>query len=101
MRITLDQPAEALSGSGRSGNRSATSTDNRASAGSALGKDQAQLSDMHLQIQGLTAQALQLPEVRQEKVNALRQVVENGRYKPSSNQVAEALFDHMLMKTAA
>jgi flagellar biosynthesis anti-sigma factor FlgM len=101
MRINLDQSTQALPESGRTRNQSAAGADNRASAASAVGEDQAQLSGTHLQVQALTAQALQLPEVRQEKVNALRQIVQDGTYKPSSNQIAGALFDHLQLRPAA
>lgn len=54
-----------------------------------------------MQVQALVAQALQFPEVRQEKVNALRQAVQSGSYQPSAQQVGDAVFDHMLQNPAA
>jgi len=66
-----------------------------------LGEDQAQLSGTHVHIQELAAQLSQLPEIRQEKVNALRELVLGGSYQPSSKQVAEAVFAHMLVTPAA
>ncbi len=68
---------------------------------SILGEDQAQLSGAHLQVQALAAQASQLPEVRQERVSALRQAVESGNYSPSPEQVAGALLSHMMAEPAA
>jgi hypothetical protein len=52
-------------------------------------------------VQALVAEALQFPETRQEKVDALRQVVSSDSYQPSSQQVADALFTHMLVQPAA
>ena len=100
MRIDSNQ-AQPLPESGRSRNPSAANADTRASASSALGEDSAQLSGTHVQIQALAAQALQFPEIRQEKVDALRQLVLGGSYPPNSKQVAEAVFDHMLVSPAA
>jgi flagellar biosynthesis anti-sigma factor FlgM len=66
-----------------------------------VGEDQAQLSGTLAQVQGLAAQVSQFPEVREEKVNALRQAVASGSYQPSSSQVAGAMFDHMIEAPAA
>lgn len=103
MRIDPNLAAQALSESSRSAQSSVANSNAGlpASSGSALGEDQAQLSGAHVQVQALTAQALQFPEVRQEKVNALRQLVLNGTYQPGSKQVAEALFAHLLVAPAA
>jgi flagellar biosynthesis anti-sigma factor FlgM len=101
MRIDGNGGAQALPENSRPNNSNAASAEARIAANSSTGQDQAQLSGVHVQIQALTAQALQLPEVRQEKVNALRQVVLGGNYQPSSGQVADALFTHMLVEPAA
>lgn len=104
MRIDTNQTAQPLAESNRSGNSNPASVDTRAStssASAALGEDSAQLSGAHVQVQALVAQALQFPEVRQEKVNALRQSVLGGSYQPSASQVAEAVLGHMLVSPAA
>lgn len=100
MRIDPNQGAQAPPESGRAASQRLASAAAQAATGGAPGADQAELSGAHLQVQALTAQALQFPEVRQEKVNALRQVVEDGGYQPGAGQVANAIFDH-LMTTAA
>jgi flagellar biosynthesis anti-sigma factor FlgM len=66
-----------------------------------LGEDQAQLSGVHVHIQTLMAQALHSPEIRQEKVSALRQAVLGGNYHSTPEQVAQALFDHMVTQSSA
>ncbi len=101
MRIDQNQIAQPLAESSRTGDQSAASVETRSAVSNALGEDQAQLSGNHLQVHDLTAQALQLPEIRQEKVNALRQVVQNNNYQPGSGQVADAIFTHMLVIPAA
>jgi anti-sigma28 factor (negative regulator of flagellin synthesis) len=47
-------------------------------------------------VQALVARAAQLPEVRQERVHALRQTIESELYHPGSEQVAGAMFEHMI-----
>jgi flagellar biosynthesis anti-sigma factor FlgM len=103
-RMRIDgNGAPPLPENGRSNQPVATSTHTSAAASGALGvgEDQAQLSGTLAQVQGLAAQVSQFPEVREEKVNALRQVVNSGGYQPSSDQVAGALFDHMIEAPAA
>jgi flagellar biosynthesis anti-sigma factor FlgM len=101
MRIDPNQGAQPLAESDRTGHQSPASGDHRPAASSPLGEDQAQLSGAHVQVQALAAQVLQFPEIRQEKVNALRQLVLGGSYQPSGRQVAEAVFAHMLVTPAA
>jgi flagellar biosynthesis anti-sigma factor FlgM len=101
MRIDGNAGAQALPENSRSNSAASASGDTRPAATSAPGEDQTQLSGSHVQVQVLTAQALQLPEVRQEKVNALRQVVLSGNYQPSAGQTASALFMHLLAEPAA
>jgi flagellar biosynthesis anti-sigma factor FlgM len=101
MRIDGNQAAQSPLESGRSANSSPASSAAAGSAGRPFGEDQAQFSGVQGQIQALTEQVLQFPEIRQEKVNALRQAVGGGGYQPSSKQVADAVFAHMLLPPAA
>jgi flagellar biosynthesis anti-sigma factor FlgM len=101
MRIDPNQAAQVLPETTLAGSSGGTSAAAQTSGSGALGEDQALLSGAHTQVQALAAQALQFPEVRQEKVNALRQVVANGSYQPSPAQVADAVFGHMLSVSAA
>jgi len=101
MRIDGNQAAQRLPESGRSAYPSPATSDARSSVGSPLGEDQAQLSGTLGQVQALAEQVLQFPEIREEKVNALRHVVQGGSYQPSPKQVADAVFAHMLVTPAA
>ena len=107
MRIDSNQGAQPLPESSRSAQQSQTSNNaGAASVGSvlgedALGEDQAQLSGAHVPVQALAAQALQFPELRQERVDALRQLVVDGTYQPGSKPVADAILAHMLVNPAA
>jgi len=100
MRIDLNPGAQPTPESNRS-NAQNTAALGSASGSSALGEDQAQLSGAHTQVQALAAQASQLPEVRQERVHALRQAVESGQYHASPEKVAGALFAHLIAGPAA
>jgi flagellar biosynthesis anti-sigma factor FlgM len=61
----------------------------------ALAEDQAQLSGTHVQAATLVSQTLKLPEVRQERVAALRQALAGGRYHPAADEVAHAVLTHI------
>ncbi len=101
MRIDSSQTAQPLPESGRGGNLSPAGAETRAATSSALGEDSAQFSGAGVQIQALVAQTLQFPEIREERVNALRQLVAGGSYRPSPKQVAEAVFADMQAVPAA
>ncbi len=106
MRIDGNSGSQPLPQASPSANQAATSvtaqTSKPETVGSGvLGEDQADLSGSHAEVQALAAQALQFPEIRQTKVSALRQVVENGSYQPSSSQIADAMLAHMLVVPAA
>jgi flagellar biosynthesis anti-sigma factor FlgM len=106
MRIDLNYGSQAVAESNRSnsdntvmGSGSPISSPEDALAG--LGEDQAQLSGTHIQIEALTAQASQLPDVRQERVEALRLAVQSGQYATSPENVAGAVIAHMVDRLAA
>ena len=101
MRIDLNSQAQAPAENEKSSAASPANTASRTAAEGGLGEDQAQLSGVHAQVQALASQAAQLPEIRQEKVNALRQVVLAGNYNPKAGQIAAALFGHMAAQPAA
>ena len=66
------------------------------SAPTLTGQDQAQLSVDSGTVQQLKAKLSQLPEVRQERVNALRQAVNGGTYQVSNQQLADAIGSELL-----
>jgi len=99
MRVDSNQAVQSLPESGRSDSPSPASSDARSPA-SRPQDDQVQFSGAQGQIQALAEQVLQFPEIRQEKVNALRQAVLDGDYQVGSKQVADAVFAHMLATPA-
>lgn len=57
--------------------------------------DQFQPSQSLAQIQRLQAQLAQVPDVRNDKVAALSQKIQNGTYNPSNDQIAGAMISDM------
>jgi flagellar biosynthesis anti-sigma factor FlgM len=97
MRIDLNHESQALPETSRSTAQGTAAAAASASTSQALGgEDQAELSGAPAQVQALVAQAAQLPEVREERVQALRQAVERGNYTIDPEAVAGALFSHLL-----
>jgi len=99
MRIDLNHGPQELAennGTGSTGGAAAN-----VSSSGALGEDQTQLSGVHAQVEALAAQASQLPEVRQERVQALRSAVQSGQYRSNPEEIAGAMFTHMLTVSAA
>lgn len=60
-----------------------------------LAADVANPSADYARAQVLTATLSQLPDVREERVAALAEMVQSGTYAVSSEQTAEALMAHM------
>lgn len=65
---------------------------NASGAGSASGEDTFSLSSAHGEVQTLTANLANVPEVRTPRVNALQQRVSSGTYQPDSQKVADAII---------
>ncbi len=76
--------------------RSGSSTQQSRPAPVNSGQDQAQLSVDNDTIQQLKANLSQVPEVRQERVDALRQAVSNGSYQVSDQQLSDAIGSDLL-----
>jgi flagellar biosynthesis anti-sigma factor FlgM len=45
-------------------------------------------------VQSLTSQAMNSPEIRQDKVDALRQSVDSGQYQIDATKIAGAIIDN-------
>ena len=95
------QATSETNSTGTQGTRSGSLTNVVSSiAGGVNSEDQAHLSGAHAQVDALAAQASQLPEIRQERVQALRQVMLRGQYHPAPEQVAGAMIDSMISSAA-
>ena len=76
--------------------RSVSSAPQSPAAQVTSGQDKAQLSVDSATVQQLKSTLSQLPEVRQERVNALRQAVNDGSYQVSNLQLADAIGSDLL-----
>jgi negative regulator of flagellin synthesis FlgM len=57
-----------------------------------IGEDTANLCSGSANIDALTAKALETSEVRQDKIEALRQAVQSGQYKIEPDKIAQAMI---------
>jgi flagellar biosynthesis anti-sigma factor FlgM len=99
MRIDLN------TGIGQAADSPQTAPGARSAASSApaesRGADTAQLSSDQARVQALTVQVNNLPEIRQQKVEALGRAVRDGSYQVSPESTADALISEMLARSAA
>lgn len=56
------------------------------------GEDKTSLSYDHANLGVLTSQAMGSSEIRQDKVDALRQAISNGQYKVEPDKIADAML---------
>jgi len=68
------------------------SSSSSSGASSATGEDTFSLSSAHGEVQTLSANLANVPEVRSQRVSALQQRVQSGNYKPDSAKVADAII---------
>jgi flagellar biosynthesis anti-sigma factor FlgM len=92
LNANLGQVGDAEA-AGKAGSRVAT--------GAGVEADRAQLSSDAVKVQALSAAVLELPEIRQEKVAALAEQVQQGSYAVTAQQTAEALLTELSGHRAA
>jgi flagellar biosynthesis anti-sigma factor FlgM len=101
MRIDLNASTPEAPDPGQS-TRSGSRVASGALSGEGLeGGDTARLSQDQGKVQELTSQVSQLPEIRQDKVAALQRAIEEGSYRVTPGQAAEALLSAMQIRSAA
>jgi negative regulator of flagellin synthesis FlgM len=88
MRIDLNQLSLGNIGREVNGKKTAGKA-----SGPAVPEDKASFSSDNLDLPSLEAQALALPEIRQDKVDALRQAIQNGNYKVEPDKIAQAMIE--------
>ena len=96
MRIDLNYAPQAAPESDRIRAQNPTAAGGPSAAKAETAEDQAQLSGAHAQVAALAAQVSQLPEVREQRVQALRAAVAGGRYQSDPQKTAGALFAQMM-----
>ena len=101
MRIDLNLAPQPLPESPRSSTPASGQAISSSGSGTLAVQDQAQLSGSHSQVLALVAQASQFPEVRAERIHVLRQAIQSGQYQASPEEVADAIFAHLIAGSAA
>ena len=66
---------------------------NTPSTASVNSEDRATLSSDSTSVSSLVSQALSYPEVRQDKVDSLRQAINNGQYELDPSKIAGSMLD--------
>jgi negative regulator of flagellin synthesis FlgM len=93
MKINLNSSTPDAIVTPQSNQTNATSTDSvQTGQVQNSGEDRTTLAFDHANISALVSQAMSSPEVRQDKVDALRQAVSSGEYKVDPGKVADAML---------
>lgn len=98
-------PSDAQSEQVKSTRPSATKsqgTSQSSDVHSTAGQDTVSISRKHQEVQTLAANLANVPEVRAERIGALRQKVQSGNYHPDSGEIADSLIaDHSKLNIKA
>ncbi len=86
IELSLPQPSEI------STNRASNSPVSSQSASAASPADN--FSGDTVSLSSLSAQALQMPDVRQNKIDSLRQQIASGQYSVDPQEIADAILSH-------
>ena len=89
MKIDLGAPALSQASVERSNTKAATGN---VAANSSASEDRTTFSSTSTSVKSLVSQALSSPEVRQDKVDALRQSISSGEYKLDPQKIAGAII---------
>jgi flagellar biosynthesis anti-sigma factor FlgM len=81
IQMAVERAPKQVSNSGLTGTQGAT-------------EDRTTFSTDSAGIQALTAQALNSPQIRQDKVDALKQAVSNGSYPVNATNIASAIAEN-------
>lgn len=76
-------------------------SDTKTTATSANSGDTIQISSRHAEVQHLTTQAAQVPDVRADRVAPLKAAVQQNSYKPDSGKIADAMLADTVSKGAS
>jgi negative regulator of flagellin synthesis FlgM len=72
--------------------KTATAAVSGAQTDQEIGEDTATLSSDTSSVKALTAKAMESSQLRQDKIEALRQAIQNGNYKIEPDKIAEAMI---------
>ncbi len=71
------------------------STSSHAAQTSEVQKNTSQAAETHASVGKLASEAMNAPEVRSEKVQALQSAIKAGTYHAADHQVADSMFEQM------
>ncbi len=80
-QLAVDQGAKQVSNGRLTGNQATT-------------EDRISFHSGSLSVESLTSQALNSPQIREDKVSALHQSVTSGAYQPDASSTAGAMIEH-------
>lgn len=101
MRIDLHYGPQQVSGKEEASRAQFNASASNAGNPAKVGQDETVISAGHIQVQALAAEAAQLPEIRKEKVEALREAITSGRYRTDPEKVAGALMSDITLARSA
>jgi negative regulator of flagellin synthesis FlgM len=91
MRIDLNQAAASQIASETSPNQ--VNAENAATSGLAAGEDRTTLTSTQQSLNALVSTAMSSPEVRQDRVDSLKQAISNGTYELDPEKIASSMID--------
>lgn len=95
MRIDPQISIAENSGTNRVSESPGGSTKNSVPAATTQPNDTVRLSYGQATVGNLISQLAQVPDVREEQVNALRSAIQSGQYSPSNDHVAGAVVSQL------
>jgi len=96
MRIDPQIPASENTGTNRVNDARSAATKGSSTASVGQPNDTVQLSSGEATVRQLVSQLSQVPDIRQEKVNALQTEIQAGQFQRSNEQVAGAVVSQLL-----
>jgi flagellar biosynthesis anti-sigma factor FlgM len=99
MRIDLHvRSSEATQANRSTGSEAAGKAKSAAADKSAVQADETRLSSHRARVQELERAAKDVPDLRQERVKSLKTAIQEGRYQPPAEQVANAMFSDAIAR---
>jgi len=95
-QINIANLSEKIDLANKISNNKKTITTNQSSKVIGFPKDSVSFSDATKEIQKLTEKAIETPNVRQEKVEALRSKIASGEFNPSASEILDAIIKNEL-----
>ncbi len=89
MKVELNSPSASLLPAERSVKQASTSD---TTAAQSAAQDRTTFHSDSLSVKSLTSQALNSPEIRQDKVDTLSQSVNSGAYQLDATKIADAMI---------